>query len=247
MTTIDDETRQRVREQYPDTLNADPVAAGKKVRGRTTADSARAGKNAQQGGAQFEAELNDTHDGFARDGTGYIMPHYPPVFGIPGKMAPRAGGGPCDYSGHVNMICADRSVDWKLVRDTDAKLPRFARLPVVFDAKKIGVGHHSYTHPARKVAQIHHLKNAHQSGARAFLLVRADEVQRVFMIGYENHEIDLMRMRPITLFESKAATFTDHRLGASVERSVRECFPLLPSISYTPGKGWLWPSLLAWL
>lgn len=217
--------------------NQPAIDDGTKVRGKTKADSARAASKRAKTGAKFEAQLDDTHEGFIRDGFGVVLPHYPPTVKIPQHSGPpkliyRTGGGPCDYSGHVNMITADRSVDWKLAKFFIEYRPLNGwQVPVVFDAKVLGEKHLSYRHDPKRIAQVKHLENAQRGGALAFLLIRADDVGRVFCVSYRNHADELLRSKPITLFE----------------RTGRECFPLLPSIGYTPGKGWLWPAMLPYI
>jgi hypothetical protein len=229
---------QAVARQYPDLLPGEERPPEKIVRGRTPAQNAQAASKRAKTGAKFEAELDDTHEWLTKQGFGHVLPHYPPTNKIPQQNGPpklvyRKGGGPCDYSGHVNMEWFAHRASCKLAKYPGVDV---VQRPVVFDAKTLGVKHASYRHNAEQIAQVKHLENAHAGGALAFLLVRADEVGRAFAIAYHLHADDLLHSRPITLFETIR---TPNRTS--------EVFPLLPSCSYIPGKGWLWPSMLPWL
>lgn len=224
-----------VAREYPDALPGEqpPGAPEKKGRnGRTAAQESAAQSKRAKTGAKFEAELDETHEWLRAQSFGYIMLHYPPTIKIGSangvRIVYRKGGGPCDYSGHVNIRSARRRVDWKLER---ADVADVVRLPVVFDAKTLTAGRASYTHSAEQIAQVKYLENAHGGGALAFLLVRCDTLGRVFGVSYANHADELLRSKPIRLYETVKG----------------ERFPLLPSIGFTPGKGWLWPEMLPWL
>jgi hypothetical protein len=200
--------------------------------GKTRDANRIAGSRRQKTGKKFEADIDDTHEGFARDGFGYMMPHYPPTNiipkpGGPPKLIYRKGGGPCDYSGHVNARWTTPA-DFTLVSSADVDAGRGVRVPVVFDAKVLNAEKISYTHDPEHIAQLYHLQNAAKNGALAFLLVRADMMGRCFAIRFDKHADTLLARRPIRLFE----------------RENRECFPLLPSVGYVLGKGWLWPKMI---
>lgn len=246
---IDDELREKIRKQYGDGIPEDPRVSsrpdgltpggiahalsgrqsGKTEKMRRARDEAAIGQKRARTGKAFEAQLDDTHAGMLQRGEGYIIPHYPPTVQVGRWRAFKKGGGPCDYSGHVNSpaMSARRQV------------------PVVFDAKVLGLEHLSYTHDPEKMAQLQHLKNATIAGAAAFLLVYAPAIERVFVVGFSLHGAELVERRPIQLYEKRRNGWSvETRLGRSTQVPHYDVFPLLPSVPYTIGKGWLWAPLL---
>jgi hypothetical protein len=204
------------------------------------ARSARSRKRALTG-AQFEAELNDTHAGMLARGEALILPHYPPTVHVGKRLVYRKGGGPCDYSGHVNLMTG-------IGRSGARPVPHSAggkQVPVVFDAKVLSAGHATYVHDHERVAQLFHLRNALDTGAAAFLLVRADTVSRVFLISARRHLDTLLTGGGVTLFEQHRRGSTPViRLGRTKLVQQFETEFLFPNVPYTLGKGWLWAPLL---
>lgn len=250
-----DTLRERVRKQYgdgsdlPAPITSVQIDRGRRSgktkaaadalersrNGKTKAGNAAAAAKRVGTGLKFESELDDTHNGMLQRGLGYIIPHYPPTQQIgAGKRILKKGGGPCDYSGHVNA----------------GKFPRLlsVQIPVVFDAKVLGDGHATYKHDVAQQHQLHQLKNAASAGAAAFLLVRADSIGRVFLIGWHEHGAQLLRGDGVRLFEKiRAGWETETRLGRSTQVPAYTVQACLPCVDYTPGRGWLWHELLQYV
>src|SRR5207245_10239494 len=69
----------------------------------------------------------------------------------------------------------------------------------------------SYQHNAAQLHQIVTLQEAAKNGAAAFLLVHSVEAERVFMLGLECHNDDLIQRRPIELWERGPITRLDRK------------------------------------
>lgn len=225
----------KLRDQLPteDRPTTSPKTGEKATPTRARSEAAIGQKRARTGKA-FEAQLDDTHRGMLERREGYIIPHYPPTIQVGRWRTFKKGGGPCDYSGHVNR-------EGEIARTVD-------RIPVVFDAKVVGLEHASYVHDPSKMHQLDHLSDASSAGATAFLLVYAEQIERVFVIGWREHGPQLLNRQGVTLYETTLrGEVIDRRLGRDRPVKVYDRTPLLPSIPYTPGRGWLWASLLSYI
>lgn len=235
-----DELRARVHAQYGDgsdlARTAEERALSAKSRKKRTPEReaaiAAAASKRTKTGKSFEEDLDDTHEGMFNRGEGLILKHHPPTkyAGKKGFRVLIRGGANCDYSGHVNVMKSFAGVP--LTRS------------VVFDAKVLGAEHATYTHDKALVHQLLHLRRAHEAGALAFLLVRADAIGRVFVVSFANHGEEMIRGRGVTLFEQRRNGWaTETRLGRTERIPRFDAFLLLPACEYTPGKGWLWSEL----
>jgi hypothetical protein len=260
---IDEETRRRIREQYGDGIAPDPrlsARPGDPARPATSPSaesvreqlSNRAPRSAEQSkrakvGRRFEEELDETHGLLERERLVHILPHYPPTVWRQGprgsELHYRAGGAPCDFSGHVNLAWRKAHVPGLTPAGDDGRPGEGTRqVPVVFDAKVLGAGHASYAHDADRRSQLDYLELAHRAGAVAFFLIRADEVGLAFLVGWGEYGARFRRGLSVQLFEQRrTGTEVDRRLGRAIQRPTFEVIPHLPCVPYTPGRGWLWP------
>lgn len=212
------ELRARVRAQYGDGTDlprtADERVSRKSGKKRTgPAESLRQQKRQRTGGT-FQADIDDTHEGMAARGEGAVYRHHVPTKRVSAQKIVITGGALCDYSGHVNIASRGQGA---------------LRVPVVFDAKVLGEEHANYKHDRAQLHQLLQLRVAHQNGALAFLMVRADRIGRVFLIPFGTYGERLIRGEGVQLFT---------RLSPSKD----EWSPLVPDVGYTPGKGWLYRS-----
>lgn len=204
----------------------DANESGTRNKRRSAEQNSAAGAKRAKVGASFEEQLEDTHDGMLQRGEGRIYRHHPPTrhAGPGGMRRLIAGGAEVDFSGHVNLELA---------------------LPVAFDAKVLGEAHATYRHDPKLMHQLDSLRRARDAGAAAFLLVRADALERVFLVSFDEYGEQLRRGDGVTLYRQERDGWSEEaRLGKMTRVPRYKASTLLPAVTYTIGRGWLWRELL---
>lgn len=254
--------------QSSDNLQARLALAGEDVqRAHAKLVASQRGASRSHTGASFQDDVNATARYLVMSKLGRLERHHPEFVkvplrkGGPAEWIPKAGGAPCDYSGHVNVARlvgrGGLGPEWRLDRVG-------VRVPVVFDAKVAKIDGAAYEHDKDRVHQLLSLKEAATTGALAFLLVYVRRIECALLIG-PAHFDRLIMGKPVPMLEALTIDEVEHEReigrvaypltrrpalvhpgellqtlapGAGEAKTTRPARLLLPAVPHTPGRGW---------
>jgi hypothetical protein len=213
-------------------------------------DEAAIGRKRRTTGANFEAELDVTHERWKFLRWGHIRRNHAQTRVVRGKGgAPRrvlAGAADVDRSGWVAARKLHQTAVLSPCRwDADGA----RRFPVAFDAKVQGSSSALYVHDVELQHQLHSLRDAALAGEFAFLLVQvpvfydatwipggATPGGRVFLLPILDHFTTLLAGHGVRLYR---------REGGRGTGSPRSFVPLAPCVEWSSESlGWDWIPLL---